>query len=195
MQTAETVLRKDTVPVGNTVPKREGGAQAAAGSQTPSTSTNQVKRVALIGAGYIATVHAEALRATKGAKLVGIIDPRLDRAASLARRNGGVAAAASLGDMLDNQQLDAVHVLTPPNLHTDLTIEALSRGLSVLLEKPMASAPLVAEVLPGTEVAIEQTAADRAWLTGYFEIRVNSKVAFLEPESLEQHFYSDFKRN
>ena len=162
MQTAETVLRKDTVPVGSSVSKREGGAQAAAGSQVPSAATNQVKRVALIGAGYIATVHAEALRATKGAKLVGIIDPRLDRAASLARRNGGVAAAASLGDMLDNQQLDAVHVLTPPNLHTDLTIEALSRGLSVLLEKPMASEIESLNASVAAAVALAEVARRRA---------------------------------
>src|ERR1700761_2528903 len=101
MQTAETVLRKESVPVANDVPKRDGGAsQAAAGNQASSTSTGQVKRVALIGAGYIAAVHAEALKATKAAKLVGVIDPRVDRAASLARRNGGVAAAASLSDML-----------------------------------------------------------------------------------------------
>jgi predicted dehydrogenase/nucleoside-diphosphate-sugar epimerase len=137
MQTADTISRKDSVPVTNDVPKRDSKPSSAAAVKPASAGS--AKRVALIGAGYIATVHAEALKATAGAKLVGIIDPRIDRAASLARRNGGVAAAASLGDMLASQELDAVHVLTPPNLHTDLTIEALSRGLSVLLEKPMAS--------------------------------------------------------
>jgi predicted dehydrogenase/nucleoside-diphosphate-sugar epimerase len=137
MQTADTILRKDPVSLANDVPKGDGETvQAANAGPAPSAST--AKRVALIGAGYIAAVHAEALKATPGAKLVGVIDPRLDRAEVLARRNGA-AAATSLARMLDSQPLDAVHVLTPPNLHTELTREALSRGLPVLLEKPMAS--------------------------------------------------------
>ena len=125
------------MPSANDVPK--GDSAPATVVQVPSPSTNKGRRVALIGAGYIAAVHAEALKATTGAALVGVIDPRIDRAASLARRSGGVAAAASLAEMLESQPLDAVHVLTPPNLHVDPARDALSRGLSVLLEKPMAS--------------------------------------------------------
>ena len=133
----------------NDVPKGDGAPASAAASvvQVPSPSANKTKRVALIGAGYIAAIHAEAFKATAGTDLVGVIDPRVDRAASLARRSGGVAAAASLAEMLDSQQLDAVHVLTPPNLHVDPARDALSRGLSVLLEKPMASETEGAEQL------------------------------------------------
>ncbi len=112
-------------------------AKAAAAS--PAQAPVAARRVALIGAGYIAAIHAEALKAISGAELVGVIDPRIDRAAALARRTKGATASASLADMLDSQQIDAVHVLTPPNLHVDVTREALSRGLAVLLEKPMAS--------------------------------------------------------
>jgi predicted dehydrogenase/nucleoside-diphosphate-sugar epimerase len=96
------------------------------------------KRVALVGAGYIASIHAEALRDNAGVRLVGIVDPRADRAAALARRHGGVGVAASLAELLDRQALDAVHVLTPPALHADLTLDALSHDLPVLVEKPMA---------------------------------------------------------
>lgn len=140
MQTADPILRKNVTPSADDVPKGDSAPTAPASViQAPSPAANRTRRVALIGAGNIAAVHAEALQVIAGADLVGIIDPRIDRAASLARRNGGVTAAISLAEMLDSHELDAVHVLTPPNLHTDPARDALSRGLSVLLEKPMAS--------------------------------------------------------
>lgn len=144
MKTADAVLRNNAVPSAGAVPKRNG---SAARSATASVGGAQAKRVALMGAGYIAAVHAEALCSTQGATLVGVIDPRVDRAKALAGRYGRVASAASLADMLAGQELDAVHVLTPPNLHVDPAREALSHGLSVLLEKPMASEIAGAEAL------------------------------------------------
>lgn len=127
------------MPAAGNVPKGDNEAAKVSGAVRRDIQTASAKRVALIGAGYIAAVHAEALKATIGADLVGIIDPRLDRAEALARRTKGATAATSLSALLDSRQLDAVHVLTPPNLHVDPAREALSRGLAVLLEKPMAS--------------------------------------------------------
>ena len=138
MPTADTILRKNAMPTTGAVPKMDAMSVKDA-SSTQGASAPAVKRVALVGAGYIAAVHADALKAISGAALVGVVDPNVDRAASLARRIKGATTAASLGEMLDRQQVDAVHVLTPPNLHVDVTREALSRGLAVLLEKPMAS--------------------------------------------------------
>jgi predicted dehydrogenase/nucleoside-diphosphate-sugar epimerase len=138
MTTADTILRKNGMPTTGAVPKIDiasaPGASAAQVANGPAA-----KRIALIGAGFIATAHADALKAISGTALVGVVDPNTDRAAALARRIGSATAAASLAEMLDRQQVDAVHVLTPPNLHVDVTREALSRGVAVLLEKPMAS--------------------------------------------------------
>lgn len=138
MTTADTILRKNAMPAADAVPKGDT-ASAKTASMAQAASAAATRRVALIGAGYIAAVHADALKVVSGAELVGVIDPRVDRAASLARRAKGATAAASLAEMLDSQPIDAVHVLTPPNLHVDVTREALARGLAVLLEKPMAS--------------------------------------------------------
>jgi predicted dehydrogenase/nucleoside-diphosphate-sugar epimerase len=143
MMTADAVLRNNAVASA----KRDGSVAAPMESAGAVSAAGRAKRVGLVGAGNIAAIHAEVLRATHGVVLVGIIDPRLDRAEALARRYGNPACAASLSDLLAGQGLDAVHVLTPPNLHTDTARDALARGLAVLVEKPMASDIAGAEAL------------------------------------------------
>ncbi len=137
--TVTSVSRKKPMSSAHDVQKRdETPAQPSQVPPRPEAKAG-VKHVGLIGAGYIAAVHAEALKAVSGVKLTGIIDPRTDRASGLSRHNGGVPVTSSLAEMLKSEHLDAVHILTPPNLHVDVTLDALSRGLPVLLEKPMAS--------------------------------------------------------
>ena len=47
-----------------------------------------VRRIALIGAGFIARVHAEALQFLPGVRLTAIVDPKHDAAERLARSYG-----------------------------------------------------------------------------------------------------------
>jgi predicted dehydrogenase/nucleoside-diphosphate-sugar epimerase len=97
-------------------------------------------RVALIGAGYIAPWHAEAVRATGRARLTAVVDPARDAAEALA---GGYGAKAfgSVEEMIAAGVADAVHVLTPPAYHRDIAVRCLEAGLHVLVEKPAALSP------------------------------------------------------
>lgn len=94
-------------------------------------------RVGLVGAGYIASWHADALQSVPGAILVAVCDPALSAARALAEPRGAIAYA-DLAAMLDAAELDAVHILTPPHLHKDLAVRALAAGLHVFVEKPFA---------------------------------------------------------
>ncbi|MBI6630631.1 NAD-dependent epimerase/dehydratase family protein [Pontibaca salina] len=96
-------------------------------------------RVGLIGAGYIAQWHAQALQATPGVRLAAVCDRAQDAAAALASAHG-VAAFTDLDAMLKAGICDAVHILTPPQLHHPLTLQCLQAGLHVLVEKPAAVA-------------------------------------------------------
>jgi predicted dehydrogenase len=100
---------------------------------TASTQT----RVGIIGAGYIATWHADAIKATPGAQLVAVCDQSMGAAEDLARAHG-VQAFGSVDDMIAAGLCDAVHILTPPSSHRDLTLQCLRAGLHVLVEKPVA---------------------------------------------------------
>ena len=109
-------------------------------------------RVGLIGAGYIATWHAEALRATQGVTLAAVCDVSLGAARALAD-GYGVAAFGSVEDLIASGSCDAVHILTPPHLHHDLAVQCLEGGLHVLVEKPVAES---ADQTRAIEAAAEQ---------------------------------------
>lgn len=95
-----------------------------------------ILRVGLIGAGYIARWHAEAARATPGLRLSAVCDPDADAAGRLARALG-VPHFARAEDLLAARVCDAVHILTPPQLHAPIACDCLRAGLHVLVEKPV----------------------------------------------------------
>ena len=90
-------------------------------------------RVGIVGAGYIASWHADAIKAAPGARLVAICDPAIDAAEALAASHG-VAAFADLDQMIAAGVCDLVHILTPPNLHRDLAEKCLGAGLHAAVE-------------------------------------------------------------
>ncbi|MBS0123386.1 NAD-dependent epimerase/dehydratase family protein [Thetidibacter halocola] len=94
-------------------------------------------RVGLIGAGYIASWHAEALAATRGVRLSAICDVSESAAQGLAQA-WGAQAFTSVDAMAEAQAVDAVHILTPPHLHEEIALKCLTLGLHVLVEKPVA---------------------------------------------------------
>jgi predicted dehydrogenase/nucleoside-diphosphate-sugar epimerase len=101
-------------------------------------STQQRRlRVAVVGAGYVATHHLSALRGLDFVDVVGICDSNREAAEVLAARFGVAMVGTRLSD-LASATPDAVHVLTPPASHPALAIEALQMGCHVLVEKPMA---------------------------------------------------------
>ena len=97
-----------------------------------------MRRVCLVGAGYIAQAHADALRTLPNVQISAVVDPNLDRASGLAKRVGGAAAFESVEAALAAAAIDCAHVLVPPNLHLEAALPLLSAKKPVLLEKPLA---------------------------------------------------------
>lgn len=100
-------------------------------------STSTRLRVAIVGAGYVATHHLSALKRLDFVDVVGICDSQLPAAQALAKRFGVARAAARLEELADAQP-QAVYVLTPPSSHPAIALAALDMGCHVLVEKPMA---------------------------------------------------------
>ncbi len=116
-------------------------------------------RVAILGAGYIASWHADAIRATPGAQLVAVCDPARDAAEALAA-SYGIQAFADLDQMIAAQVCDVIHILTPPNLHRDLAVKCLNAGLHVMVEKPVAlSVAEIEDMAAAAEAAGRQLGA------------------------------------
>ena len=98
-------------------------------------------RVAVVGCGDIAAVHLDAIRDAAGAALVGVCDVDEERRAAAAARGncaGFPDLTAMLDGLLDTGAPDVVHVCTPHHRHADLAAQCLARGVSVLVEKPVA---------------------------------------------------------
>lgn len=106
-----------------------------------------MRRICLVGAGYISRVHKDVLRDVKSAHLACVVDPNLRAARALAGGDGGVQVFASAAEALAADAFDAAHVLVPPSLHCATGVELLRAGKPVLLEKPLATATGECEAL------------------------------------------------
>ena len=94
-------------------------------------------RAAIIGAGFIGSVHAKAAR-TAGAIVAGIADHDLELARSLQERVEAERVTESAEDLIKSPDVDVVHVCTPNAFHVPLVEEALRAGKHVICEKPLA---------------------------------------------------------
>ncbi|HZA03048.1 MAG TPA: Gfo/Idh/MocA family oxidoreductase, partial [Propionibacteriaceae bacterium] len=93
-------------------------------------------RVGIVGCGSIGNSHAVAYSDNPRAELVGVFDIIPERSQDYAERYQ-TTAYGSAGELLE-QQPDLVSVATPPGTHTEVAVELLEGGSSVLLEKPPA---------------------------------------------------------
>lgn len=103
--------------------------------------------VCLVGAGYIADVHAEALRDLPDVKLAAVVDTDIARARAFAARWKVPAAYGSLDDALAAGGFERAHVLVPPDAHETATQPLLAAGKAVLVEKPLATTRAACERL------------------------------------------------
>jgi predicted dehydrogenase/nucleoside-diphosphate-sugar epimerase len=101
-------------------------------------TVEQVKRVGILGAGYIADYHLFALQRAPGVAVVGVCDLSRTRAERLASQMEGAQAYTDLARMIAEARPDVVHVLTPPTAHFAPTRQLLEAGVSVFAEKPLA---------------------------------------------------------
>lgn len=90
-----------------------------------------------MGAGYVSAYHIKALQTLPHVAIVGLADTATDRARELAGRFGISNVFDSLAAMKPERP-DVIHILTPPDSHCALTLQALDMGCHVFVEKPMA---------------------------------------------------------
>ncbi len=96
-------------------------------------------RVAVVGVGIWGKVHLRAYSQHPSAETVAICDVDEDRARQTAELLTIPACYTSVGEMLANEELDAVSVATPDMAHTEIVIQCAKAGVHVLCEKPMAT--------------------------------------------------------
>ena len=93
-------------------------------------------RTGIIGAGFSATFHFEALKKLYGTEVevVGVFCRTKEKREAFAHKRG-IRAFDSLEAVLDN--VDAIHVCTPTVSHEPIAVAALERDKFAIVEKPL----------------------------------------------------------
>ncbi|PKW25483.1 Gfo/Idh/MocA family oxidoreductase [Phycicoccus duodecadis] len=106
---------------------------------------NQPVRIALAGGGAFGAKHAAALGRIDGVELTAVVSSSLERAEAFAREHGARRAVATLEEVLAADDVDAVILATPTQMHADQTRAALAAGKHVQVEIPLADSLADAE--------------------------------------------------
>ena len=91
-------------------------------------------RAAIVGTGYVARVHAYALREL-GVRIVAVCGRSTTKALA---DELGAAPYDDLAALLEHERPDVLHVCTPNAAHAGQTLLALEQGVHVVCEKPLA---------------------------------------------------------
>ncbi len=144
--------------------------------------------IGVVGVGSLGFHHARILREVAGAKMVGVYDADQERAQSVSGELG-VRAFGTLDGLLS--QVEAAVVAVPTTDHAAVALQALGRGIHLLIEKPIA-----ATIAEANEIVAAAEEAGAVVATGHIE-RFNSALRACEPyldtpQFLESHRLAPF---
>jgi len=100
-------------------------------------------RTAVIGVGHLGRWHAQKVKQTPEAELVGLCEPNAERAAEMSKEFG----LACVNDYTQLPAIDAAIIATPTSQHAEIAAALIRRGVHVLIEKPVVKTEEDAKVL------------------------------------------------
>ena len=116
-------------------------------------------RLGFIGAGNYATAMLlPHLRDSSEAELVSVATTKALSGLNAQRKFGFTTITTDVDSVFDDDSLDAVFIVTRHHSHAHLVCQALERGLTVFVEKPLA---LTDEQLAAVLATVERTGNDR----------------------------------
>lgn len=93
----------------------------------------------IIGCGDVTEVKSgPAFNKAPNSKLVAVMRRNAEKAADYARRHNVEKWYSDAIDLIEDPDVNAIYVATPPSSHLQYTLAALERGKPVYVEKPMA---------------------------------------------------------
>lgn len=105
----------------------------------------QPLKIAIIGCGWIAqSKHLPASQRTNSIQVEALVDLDVELTKRLADQYN-IPFYTDRYEKLFERNIDAVLIALPPDLHSNITVEFLKRGIHVLCEKPMATCTVEAQ--------------------------------------------------
>jgi len=93
-------------------------------------------RIAFLGCGFITRVHSRNLRRFQSEIVCGYASRDKAKASAFCGEFRGTGSYSDYADAINDPNVDAVVIAVPPKFHLNLTLQALSAGKHVLVEKP-----------------------------------------------------------
>jgi len=109
-------------------------------------------RAGLVGTGFIAGVHAHAVRAA-GGEVVAVLDSGRESTARGVRALGAGRGASCLDELVTANDIDVVHICSPNHTHVQVAQAVISAGKPLICEKPLATS--VADAQRLTDLATD----------------------------------------
>ena len=154
---------------------------------TPESRPKKQFRLAIIGCGLISQgAHVPAALSCSNVKIDALIDPVPERAKALAEDYGiSPIIARSLDEV--SSPLDGAIIATPNHTHRDMALSCFRRGISVLIEKPLANS-----VVEGEEIRNAARKAKCTVAVGYVS-RFRKNVELLK-DLLDRSYFGNIHR-
>lgn len=109
---------------------------------------NETIRWGIIGCGDVTEVKSgPAFSKVPDSRLVAVMRRNADKAADYARRHNVDRWYSDAERLINDPEVNAVYIATPPLYHKDYTLQALRAGKAVYVEKPMAMNEAEAQVM------------------------------------------------
>jgi len=96
-------------------------------------------RFAVIGTGFWANYQVAAWKELEGVELVAVYNRTIERAEALAKKFDVSHIYNSVEELLAQEKLDFVDIISGVDTHALFTIMAAEKGVNVVCQKPMAS--------------------------------------------------------
>ncbi len=95
-------------------------------------------KVALAGAGAFGAKHLDGIKNIDGVEVISLVGRELGKTQEIADKYGVKHVTTDLADSLAIQEVDAVILCTPTQMHADQAIQCLKAGKHVQVEIPLA---------------------------------------------------------
>src|SRR4051794_33542386 len=92
---------------------------------------------AVVGTGFIGPAHIEALRRI-GISVTGVLGSSAEKSQQAAQQLAVPKAYRDYQEIIDDTDVDVVHITTPNKTHFDMSSRALKANKHVVCEKPLA---------------------------------------------------------
>jgi 2-hydroxy-4-carboxymuconate semialdehyde hemiacetal dehydrogenase len=94
-------------------------------------------RIALAGAGAFGEKHLDGLKNIDGVSITSVISRRAEQAAEVAAKYGAKHSGTELSEVLERDDVDAVILCTPTQMHAEQAIACMDAGKHVQVEIPL----------------------------------------------------------